>query len=167
MKSRFFTVLLVGLLGAGAAFAQSGAQKEFAKLKTLAGEWRGHDNHEHAVQVSFRVISQGSALLSEIAATQEHDSMVTLFHLDGDQLLATHYCTAGNQPRMRATISPDGVTLTFDFLDATDLAPGQPGHMQRLVIVLLGPGHHTEEWHFTHSDGREEIELDDLRRVGP
>ena len=31
--------------------------------------------------------------------------MITMFHMDQAELLATHYCSAHNQPRMRAVPS--------------------------------------------------------------
>ena len=49
--------------------------------------------------------------------------VLTVFHLDGDRLILTHYCMAGNQPRMQAT-SYDAKKgeIRFQFLDATNLA---------------------------------------------
>ena len=75
-----------------------------------------------------------------------HESMISIIHLDGDRLLMTHYCAAGNQPRMKATTSADGKTITFNFLDATNVLPSQPGVMQRVVITLVDADHHTEAW---------------------
>ena len=87
-----------------------------------------------------------------------------MFHLDGpNKLLMTHYCAAGNQPRMQASVSPDGRTVTFNFLDATNLATPDAGHMQRMVLTLLDENHHTEEWIFA-DHGNEHKEIFDLRR---
>jgi hypothetical protein len=80
--------------------------------------------------------------------------MITMFHLDGDRLLMTHYCGAGNQPRMVGTVSPDGKTITFNFLDATNVLGSQPGHMERMVLTILDANHHTEEWSFLAQDGK-------------
>jgi len=112
------------------------------------------------VHVAFRVTSMGSALMSEIKG---EDDMITMFNLDGERLLMTHYCGAGNQPRMLATTSPDGKTITFDFLDATNLASSGAGHMNRVVISMLDAKHHTEEWNFI-DHGKAMKEVFDLRR---
>ena len=86
-----------------------------------------------------------------------------MFNLDGpDKLLMTHYCGAGNQPRMQASVSPDGKTITFNFIDATNLAP-DAGHMQRMVLTMLDDNHHTEDWTFI-DHGKEMKEFLDLRR---
>jgi hypothetical protein len=89
--------------------------------------------------------------------------MITMFHPDGDRLLMTHYCGAGNQPRMVGTLSPDGKTLTFEFLDASNLASPQAGHMHRMVLTFLDAGHHTEAWTWV-DQGKEMTELFDLQR---
>jgi hypothetical protein len=59
---------------------------------------------------------------------------------------------------MQASASPDGKTITFNFLDATNLDNPQSGHMDHVVIALLGPDHHTEEWNFIdHGKGIKEF----------
>jgi len=100
-------------------------------------------------------------LMSEITG---HEDMITMFHMDGDRLLMTHYCAAGNQPRMAATVSPDGKTITFDFIDATNLLPSQGGHMQRVVFTLIDADHHTEDWQFADNNGHQQHERFDLER---
>ena len=162
MKPVRIAISLLLLLSATAAVAGSDAQKSFDKLKSLAGLWEGKNSQGEPVQISYRVTSGGSALMSEIQGKEE--DMITMFHVDGpDRLLMTHYCGAGNQPRMRATASPDGKTITFDFLDATNLDSPQAGHMHHLVISMLDSDHHTEEWSFT-DHGKQIKEFFDLRR---
>jgi hypothetical protein len=78
----------------------------------------------------------------------------------------THYCGAGNQPRMKATASADGKTITFDFLDATNLASADAGHMHRMVLNLIDPNHHTEEWTFL-DHGKQMKETFALQRKNP
>ena len=88
-----------------------------------------------------------------------------MFNLDGpNRLVLTHYCSAGNQPRMAATVSPDGKTFTFEFFDATNLKTPDAGHMQRVVFTILDPNHHTEDWTFTAGPGKEMKEVFDLHR---
>ena len=100
-------VVLIALI-ATVAMA-SDTQKSFDTLKTLSGSWAGKGSQGQPVQVSYRVTSGGSALMSEISG--EHEDMITMFHPDGDRLLMTHYCGAGNQPRMVGTASPDNTNL--------------------------------------------------------
>jgi hypothetical protein len=157
IKKKFLglvSAVLVALVTTSALADPQGATA-FEKLKRLEGSWSGKTSDGKAVQVSNRVTAGGSALMSEIMG---HEEMVSMFHMDGDRLLMTHYCAAGNQPRMVATLSSDGQTITFDFLDATNLLPSQEGHMERVVFTLIDADHHTEDWQFTDNQGRKQHE---------
>jgi hypothetical protein len=157
--------LSLGLLAAAAtiAMAQTDAQKSFTQLKTLTGSWEGKNSKGEPLIVTFEDTAGGSALLSEIHG-HGPENMVSMFHLDGpNRLMLTHYCGAGNQPRMTATTSPDGKTVAFDFLDATNLSAPDAGHMQRLVVTMVDANHHTEGWTF-NDHGKEMKELFDLHR---
>jgi len=103
----------------------------------------------------------GSALMSEIHA-QGKDDMITMFHLDGNRLLMTHYCGAGNQPRMKAVAS-DAKSVSFEFVDGTNIAP-RDGHMQHVTFTQPDADHHTEDWVFL-DHGKELKELFRLERV--
>jgi hypothetical protein len=161
MKSlRIAFAVLIALLTT-VAFAQSDSHAAFEKLKSLEGSWTGKGSEGQPLQVSFRVTSNGSAIMSEI---QGPENMISMFHLDGDRLMMTHYCATGNQPRMIGTMSPDGKSVTFNFLDATNVLSTQPGHMERVVVTMLDPNHHTEEWSFLAKDGSTHHETFDVQR---
>jgi len=163
MKSLRIAISLGLLAIATVAFAQSSAQKSFDQLKTLTGSWEGKNSQGELLRVTFQDTAGGSALMSEIHG-HGPENMVSMFHLDGpNRLMLTHYCGAGNQPRMTATTSADGKTISFDFLDATNLSSPDAGHMQRLVIAMLDPNHHIEQWTF-NDHGKEMKESFDLRR---
>ena len=157
-RSMFFAVLL---LFSAVALAQSDAQKSFDKLKALAGTWQGDVTIDPPqadmgngtkMQLSLRVTSRGNALVHEMREAgkpddpNRFDHPVTMLYLDSDRLLLTHYCDAGNRPRMVARTSSDGKTVEFDFLD---VAGGtQYGHMDHAVFTFVDANHHTEEWTF-------------------
>jgi hypothetical protein len=147
------------LLITTAAFADSDAQKSFDQMKTLAGNWEGpvtvvppqpDMSSDKPIHVSLRTTSRGNALMHEMqeAGTQEdptrYDHPVTMFYLDGDRLLLTHYCDAGNRPRMTAKSSADGKVIEFDFLDVAGST--QYGHMRHAVFTVIDANHHTEDW---------------------
>jgi hypothetical protein len=151
MKSPRLMLAVVLLSLSAVAFAQSDAQKSFDQLKTLAGSWDG-TFQGGPVHVSLRVTSMGNAILHEMKGGGP-DNPITMLYLDGDRLLLTHYCDAGNRPRMVGTISPDGKTITFNFLDISGST--QPGHMQSAVFSLIDADHHTETWNFAMADGKQ------------
>ncbi len=161
MKTSRIALTLV-LLAASVAVAQSDAKKSFDQLRALQGTWTGKNAAGNVLTVDFRDTAGGSALLNEIHG-QGPENMVTMFNLDNDRLLMTHYCSAGNQPRMVASVSPDGKTFTFNFLDATNITPSQPGHMVKAVFTVVDANHHTEDWTFKAGD-KEMHEHFDLQR---
>lgn len=162
LKSVRISLLLAFALAA-TAFAQTDAQKAFNAIKNMPGTWEHKASDGHTLQVTFKVVSGGTAVMSEIMG-QGPEDMISMFHLDGpNKLLLTHYCGAGNQPRMQASVSSDGKTIAFNYLDATNLATPDAGHMQKMVLTLLDDNHHTEEWTFL-DHGKEMKEFLDLRR---
>ncbi len=139
------------LLMVSPAFAQSDAKSTFEHLKSLNGTWEGKASNGKPVKLVFRSTAGGSALVSEIMGDE---NMISVFHMDNDRILMTHYCAAGNQPRMQASASPDGKTVTFTFVDGTNMSSPKVGHMSALVIGMPDADHHTEDWTFVQ-DGKE------------
>ncbi len=129
------------------AFAQSDAQKSFNQLKSLAGSREGTMEGK-PMQVSLRVTSMGNVLMHEMTMAGRPDDPITMLCVDGDRLLLTHYCDAGNRPRMAATMTPDGKTVDFHFLDVANFNSKQVGYMQHAVFTTLDANHHSEDWTF-------------------
>lgn len=70
-------------------------------------------------------------------AGQPHS--LTLYHRDGDTVLATHYCPQGNQPRLNLGRERKPGMLAFSFRDATDLDAGE-SYLHDLRFDLAVPG---------------------------
>lgn len=166
MKSLRLMLPIVLLSLSTMAFAQSEAQKSFDQLKTLAGTWEGQVTTvpPHAeidgklMQVSLRVTSMGNALMHEMTGAGRPDDPITMLYLDNDRLMLTHYCDAGNRPRMTGKMSPDGKTVEFEFLDV--VGNMQYGHMHHSVFTVLDANHHTEDWTFMQGDKPVRAHLD-------
>jgi len=141
MKFKAFATILVLSVSAWCAPSATSA---FDNLKGLAGEWQGKDPSGKMQTITWKLVSGGSVLMESM----QEESMVTMYHVDNDRLMLTHYCAAHNQPRMSAKVSDDGKTFTFDFLDATNLANPAVGHMHKLVLKIVDKDHITEQWFF-------------------
>lgn len=152
MKSICFMLSVALMSLSTLASAQSDAQKAFERLKTLAGSWEGGvtmvpalpQGTDVVMTVTMRVTSMGNAIMHNMTTPGRPDDPITMLYLEDDRLLLTHYCDAGNRPRMEATISPDGKTVTFDVLDIT--GPTKRGYMNRVVFTFADENHHTQEW---------------------
>ena len=144
-KVLLMTAAAVGL-SALAPAGDAGSNRGWEKLKSLAGEWRGTYEGKNPVHVTYTLVSGGTALME--AMDMPGDSpMITMYAPDGDRIVATHYCHAGNQPRIRAT--PDAAApgrLAFDFVDATNVSSPDGEMMRSLVVTFQDPDHFRQEW---------------------
>jgi hypothetical protein len=77
-----------------------------------------------------------------------------MFHMDKTDLIATHYCAAHNQPRLKAVPSAADNEVAFDFKDGTNIRPGD-SYMRQLAIEFIDADHHNETW---GSDSKGKIE---------
>jgi hypothetical protein len=186
MKSRRLTLLLILLSLSTVTFAQSeaqksnppksDAQKSFDTIKSLAGSWQGAVNMNPPregmgkadMDITLRVTSRGNALVHEMKEAgspddpAKYDHPVTMFYLDNDRLLLTHYCDAGNRPRMTARKSSDGKTVEFDFIDVSGNT--ERGHMQHAVFTIIDADHHIEDWTYLMPGDKPMHARMDLRR---
>jgi hypothetical protein len=120
---------------------------QWEKLKSLVGDWDGYTEEggkKIPVHITVRMTGDGSALMHWMGAGTPHE-MITMFHMDKSDLLATHYCAAHNQPRFRAVSTNDPSKVAFEFKDGTNIRPGD-GYMRQLVISFIDADHHDETW---------------------
>ncbi len=128
---------------------------EWQAIKSLAGSWEGFsemDGKKVPAAVEMRLTADASAVMQLMAKDTPHE-MVTMFHPDGSRLLATHYCAAHNQPRMALVKSEAANQVRFDFVDGTNIKPGDT-YMKRLVLTIIDADHHNETW-TSMMDGKE------------
>jgi hypothetical protein len=175
--------LFVVIALAAASFAQSHdhkpadkvapteAQQAFDKLKTVAGSWEARvtttpvapDMQGKTMHVTLRTTSMGNALLHEMTGADRPDDPITMFYLDSDHLMLTHYCDAGNRPRMTGKISPDGKTVDFEFVDVVGNL--QYGHMHHATFTFIDENHHIEDWTYMRPGDKPIIAHFDLQRT--
>lgn len=133
--------------------AQSDAKKAFTKLKTLAGSWEGSIMGK-TVQVTIRVTAVGSAIMHDATGQSggpgNHE--ITMMYLEGDRLLMTHYCDAGNRQRLEGKLSPDGNSVEFNLLDVA--GPTDRGFAKRIVFTMTDANNHVIELIYSMPDGK-------------
>lgn len=120
----------------------------FDRLKELVGEWvvvEGSFGKPGEVAVRYALTGAGSALVETLFPGTEHE-MVTVYHRDGDGVVLTHYCAAGNQPRMRLKSSEGGV-FVFDYDGGTNIVVEKDSHMHAAKLDLSRPDEIRSEWY--------------------
>jgi hypothetical protein len=119
------------------------------RLKKLAGDWQLADPKDEAtrgkVLARYRVTAGGSVVVETLFPGEEKE-METLYHLDGDHLMLTHYCHCGNQPRMRAQSGGDKDELVFEFAGGSNLNPAKDTHMHSYRVRFVDADHLHGEW---------------------
>ena len=141
----------------GAAPAPSAelTRAAYERFKSLDGVWNTKSTKGWGGKISYQTIAGGTCVMQVDPSAHPGDTMVTMVHPDGDRLLLTHYCMAKNQPRLVATkISPDASQVTFEFLDGTNMASRDKGHMDKVVFIFKGDDEYTDQWTW-YQDGQE------------
>ncbi len=128
------------MAGLGLAFSSDGItpQAAFDKLKELAGRWEGSvDTPDGAATVvEYRVTAAGKTVLEVMFPGSEYE-MVSVYYLDGDQLVAKHFCAMGNQPEMKLDGKASSEKeLHFAFTGGTNLDPVKDTHMHGGKIAI-------------------------------
>ena len=124
------------------------AADAFAHLKSLAGTWNGHAMTPDGppASVSYRLTAGGTAVMETLFGGTEHE-MLTVYTLNGNDVIATHFCGADNQPVMKLDKSqstPD--RLVFSFVSvAGDHAKDHP-HVHNGFIHFVGTDQLEATW---------------------
>ena len=122
------------------------ASAAFSRLKGLVGEWDAESERGKG-RSRFEVIANGSVILEHFTAPGSQE-MLTAYHIDGDKLVLTHYCMAGNQPHMVAEKFDDASgELDFAFAGGANIAPGT-GHMHDAAFRLTSSDRFDAKWDF-------------------
>lgn len=108
----------------------------FSELAALVGRWEGTNEEGNPVAIEYSLTANGTALVEHWFF---HNGMeaLTIYHPDGDQMMATHYCPIGNQPRLDLKRrKPDG-TLEFEYVAATNLPDIELPHEHAFDLRII------------------------------
>ncbi len=133
---------------ASPAAAAPDQKAAFERLKALAGAWEGKAGHGDQLgpaTVRWETISAGTAVMETLFPGTPHE-MRSVYFLDGGELVLTHYCAMGNQPKMRLSPASTDRTLVFEFAGGTNVDPAKDVHIHSGTIQLVGPDALEAEW---------------------
>jgi hypothetical protein len=119
------------------------ANPELETMKKLAGTWLavGEDGKPTDQVVSIiKVTAGGSAVHETLFPGQPHE-MVSVYTVDGPDLVMTHYCVLGNQPRMKADPKSPANQIRFQFAGGSNLDPTKDKHMHASTLTILDDNH--------------------------
>lgn len=134
--------------------------RDLEKIKGLAGRWEGTTFRERegtsAAVVTYEVTAAGSAVIERLFPGTPRE-MTTVYHDDSSgRLVATHYCNAANQPRLRLMES-NGERLYFVLSPDADIKVELEGHAHELTLLVGADGSLTHDWlnHYLGKPGQQ------------
>jgi hypothetical protein len=150
-----FAMAAIGVLIMGVAAqaedkkeAGKSAQAAFDRLTKLAGDWVALDKDgkpTNQVVSSIKVTSRGSAIQETLFPGQDHE-MVTIYHVNGNDLVLTHYCMLHNQPHLKLDPSSTDNKFVFKFVNGANIDPAKDMHMHDVTLTILDDNHIQSEW---------------------
>lgn len=144
------------------------AERTFEALKTLEGVWEGDVDRPGSgipVRMEYEVASEGEAVLERMILPDMGPKcfMFTVYYMEDDALRLTHYCAAGNQPRMVLSAGSSTREAKFGFEGITGLDTDEI-HVRDGVIRFVGNDQIEAQWRNFGADGHLHDNLLYLRR---
>lgn len=119
------------------------ANAAFETMKKLAGTWVAADEDgkpTDQVRSIIKVTAGGSAVHETIFPGQPME-MVSVYTVDGPDLVMTHYCVLGNQPRLKADPNSSAGQIRFEFAGGSNLDPSKDKHMHSATLTIVDADH--------------------------
>ena len=133
------------------------------EFKTLAGEWEGKDSHGSTIHISYEVLPSG--VVMERLLPEGEPGMVTMYSLDGDHIVAFHFCSQGNQPVLKTdTLSAVTGKYSFTLEHAYGLKTSGELHMVELLVAISDKDHLTQVWTNLHDGKRSSNTINLVRK---
>jgi hypothetical protein len=113
------------------------------KIKKLAGTWVAADKDGKPTDqvVSIVKVTAGGSAVHETLFPGQPQEMLSVYTADGPDLLMTHYCVLGNQPRMKADPNSSANQISFKFAGGTNLDPKKDKHMHEATLTFVDADH--------------------------
>ena len=113
------------------------------KMKKLVGTWVTADKDGKPTEEVASVVkltAGGTAIHETLFPDQPHE-MVSIYTVDGPDLVMTHYCMLGNQPRMKADPKSAANQIVFQFAGGSNLDPKKDKHMHAATLTIVDADH--------------------------
>jgi hypothetical protein len=144
----------LALFGQGAEQVRKRQHPALDRLKSLEGVWAGPATWDQAGKkgkVDFKLIyktTSGGTAVMETMFPGTPGEMVTMYYSEGEDFVLVHYCSAGNQPRMKLEPSKDPNELMFRCTGGTNMTE-QDSHMHSARLTIIGADQIKGAWSST------------------
>jgi hypothetical protein len=109
------------------------------KMKKLAGTWMVADKDGKATDqvASIVKVTAGGSVVHETLYPGQPMEMISIYSAEGPDLIMTHYCVLGNQPRMKASPSAASNEIVFRFVGGGNLDVAKDKHMHDATLTIV------------------------------
>ncbi len=117
-----------------------------ATAEQVAGEPMPGEEQQWVGQHEFRVSAAGTVVMETMGPGTDHE-MINMYHMDGEDLVLTHYCAGGNQPTMKLDREMLAAGKThFAFTGGTNLDAEADHHIHSTMLSWQEDGSLVEAW---------------------
>ena len=162
ISKRFLFPVVLAIAASEISFASprdeksknAGAAACFARIKSLAGDWFTKDEKtgNDVLALRYKVTAAGSAVQETIFPGEDHE-MVTIYTMDGENLVLTHYCVLGNQPHLKATAASTPSKMEFTCIGGGNMKSENDMHMHHAVFTFTSNDKFSTHWS-AYQDGK-------------
>jgi hypothetical protein len=123
----------------GSKVASPGANPSFEKMKKLTGTWLATDKDGKPTDqvASIYKVTAGGSIVHETHFPGGPQEMISVYTVDGADLIMTHYCVLGNQPRLKADPNSPTNQIVFQFAGGGNLDPKKDKHMHDVTLTFV------------------------------
>jgi hypothetical protein len=109
------------------------------KMKKLAGTWLVVDKDGKPTDqvASIIKLTAGGSAVHETLFPGQPQEMISIYTVDGPDLVLTHYCVLGNQPRLKADPNSPPNQIVFRFAGGSNLNPKKDKHMHDVTLTIV------------------------------
>jgi hypothetical protein len=135
------------------------------RMKSLLGSWKGKDAHGKSVEVTYTYVADSTAIMESLDIGGSMENMVTVYTLNNGNTVLTHYCSMGNQPRMKLDGSKSSEnSLVYAYVDATNVKSERDPKMHDLTLTFKDKDHFSQEW-ILRIEGKDNSTVYEFERV--
>jgi hypothetical protein len=115
----------------------------FDKMKKLVGTWVEADKDGKPTDkvMSIVKLTAGGSAIHETFFPGQDMEMVSVYVPEGEDLVMTHYCVIGNQPKLKADRKSPANQIVFKFAGGTNLDPKKDKHMHDATLTIVDADH--------------------------
>ena len=115
----------------------------FETMKKLAGTWLAADEDGKPTDriVSILKVTSGGSVVHETIFPGQSEEMISVYTVEGPDLVMTHYCVLGNQPRLKADPNSSANQISFQFAGGSNLDPKKDKHMHSTTLTIVDDSH--------------------------